>query len=421
MPLHHAAGVDYYKPNRPKKQPFAEKMARRQQQGAFKNYIMKIAHTSDWHIGKKLMGRDRGEEFKRVLEEIGDICRCEQVELLLVAGDVFDTYTPSAEAEEIFYSSVRNIAKSCAVLIISGNHDDYVRLTAAQSLSEELNIYTVGNNLKPLDCKKRRACYPVKSEGGYAIFENTAGERVYINMLPYPNEARFKEGKSDESFAEKMARWIEYGERGREEGMPSVFLSHIFAAGGKASDSEREIDLGGARVVGLNLFSKCDYSALGHLHRRQNLGNNIYYSGAIMRFTFDEAGQEKSVNVFDITSDGVQNFKSVPLTSCARLVRLQANSVDGALKLLKDNGDAIAELTLNLTEPLSPSEISTLHSCENLYSLHMAVDAQISAGEVARNAGKSSSQLFTEYYRQRFGAEAPADLLELFLSLTEDE
>lgn len=157
---------------------------------------MRIAHTSDWHIGKKLMNRDRGEEFKAVLDEIAEICKNEKADLLLVAGDVFDTYTPSAEAEEIFYSSVKNIARNCAVLIISGNHDDYVRLTAAQALSEELNIYTVGNNLKPLDCKKRGNCYPVESDGGYAIFENAAGEQVYINMLPYPNEARFKEGKS---------------------------------------------------------------------------------------------------------------------------------------------------------------------------------------------------------------------------------
>ena len=266
---------------------------------------MRIAHTSDWHIGKKLMNRDRGDEFKAVLDEIAEICKNEKSDLLLVAGDVFDTYTPSAEAEEIFYSSVKNIARNCAVLIISGNHDDYVRLTAAQALSEELNIYTVGNNLKPLDCKKRGNCYPVESDGGYAIFENAAGEQVYINMLPYPNEARFKEGKSDESFADKMKRWIDYGERGKKEGIPSVFLSHIFAAGGKAGDSEREIDLGGARVVGLNLFPDCDYSALGHLHRRQNLGRNIYYSGAIMRFTFDEADQEKSINIFDLDKDGM--------------------------------------------------------------------------------------------------------------------
>ena len=382
---------------------------------------MKIAHTSDWHIGKKLMGRDRGEEFKEVLAEIAGICRDEKVELLLVAGDVFDTYTPSAEAEEIFYSSVRNIASTCAVLIISGNHDDYVHLTAAQALSEELNIYTVGNNLKALDCKKRGNCYPVESGGGYAVFENAAGERVYVNTLPYPNEARFKEGKSDESFSDKMKRWIEYGERAKSDKIPSVFLSHIFAAGGMASDSEREIDLGGARAVGLNLFPKCDYSALGHLHKRQRLGGHIYYSGAIMRFTFDEAGQEKSINVFDLTSGGVQNFKTVPLNTCKKLVRLEANSVADGVKLLKTNGDAIAELTLNLKSPLSPSEMSELHAHENLYSLKMSVDSELMPGYMTENEGKSSSQLFSEFYFSKFGTDVPAELLTLFLSLTEEE
>ena len=382
---------------------------------------MKIVHTSDWHIGKKLMGRDRGEEFKAVLAEIGGICREQKADMLLVAGDVFDTYTPSAEAEEIFYTSVKEIAKCCAVLIISGNHDDYVRLTAARALSEELNIYTVGNNLEPLDCKKRGKCYPVKSDGGYAVFENEAGEQVYINMLPYPNEARFKEGKSDESFSDKMARWIEFGERGKAAKMPSIFLSHIFAAGGKSSDSEREIDLGGARAVGLGLFPECDYCALGHLHGRQKLGENIYYSGAIMRFTFDEAGREKSVNVFDLTESGVQNLTVVPLKSCKKLVRLQANSAADGIALLDGNKDAIAELTLNLKAPLSPSEMCELHSHENLYSLKMAVDSEMSAGYIVQNEGKSSSQLFSEYYRSRFDAEVPSDLLELFLSLTEEE
>ena len=382
---------------------------------------MKIVHTSDWHIGKKLMGRDRGEEFKEVLAEIARICRDECVELLLVAGDVFDTYTPSAEAEEIFYSSVKAIAETCAVLIISGNHDDYVHLTAAQALSEELNIYTVGNNLKALDCKKRGNCYPVQSEGGYAVFENSRGERVYINTLPYPNEARFKEGKSDESFADKMKRWIDFGERGKPDGMPSVFLSHIFAAGGTPGDSEREIDLGGARAVGLDLFPKCDYCALGHLHRRQKLGNNIYYSGAIMRFTFDEAGQDKGINVFDITAEGLQNFKIVQLSSCKKLVRLQANSVEAGIGLLNLNEGAIAELTLNLKTPLSPSELGDLRACENLYSLRMSVDSELLAAGVSANEGKSSSQLFSEYYSSRFGADVPSDLLALFLSLTEEE
>ena len=203
---------------------------------------MKILHTSDWHIGKKLMGRERYEEHKNVLYEIAEICKAENVDLCLVAGDVFDTYTPSAEAEEIFYNSVKEIAKHSAVLIISGNHDDYVRLTAASKITEELNIYIIGNNLNAVSCKKRGKTYPINSGEGFVIFKNEKGEKVYVNTLPYPNEARFKEGKTDESFNEKITRWINIGENGKTENIPSIFLSHIFAAGGAVSESEREID-----------------------------------------------------------------------------------------------------------------------------------------------------------------------------------
>lgn len=381
---------------------------------------MKILHTSDLHIGKKLMGRERYAEYRAVLCEIAEICRTEKVELTLIAGDVFDTYTPSAEAEEIFYTGVKQIAKHCAVLIISGNHDDYVRLTAAAALAEELNVYIVGNNLSAVSCKKRGSVHPEKSGCGWVIFKNEAGERVYINALPYPNEARFKEGKSDEAFCDKAARWIAVGEEGKTEKMPSVFLSHIFVAGGAVSDSEREIDLGGARVVPLSLLPKCDYVALGHLHRRQKLGENAYYSGAPMQFSFDESGAEKSLNLFDLTQKGVKNFKQIPLNCTKKLIRLQAVGVQSGLKLLEDNARYFVELTLILSEPLTSDESSQLHSCENLISLKVETPATPQETRVS-NREKSSSELFSEFYFSRYGSEVSDELLSLFLSFTEHE
>ena len=125
-----------------------------------------------------------------------------------------------------------------------------------------------------------------------------------------------------------MSRWIAYGERGKQEKMPSIFLSHIFVAGGKVCDGEREIDLGGARVVPTSMLPGSDYCALGHLHRRQKLKGNAYYSGAIMQFSFDEAGAEKSVNVFNLGNDGITDFKQIPLTSSKNLIRLQANGAE---------------------------------------------------------------------------------------------
>lgn len=382
---------------------------------------MKILHTSDWHIGKKLMGRERYDEYRAVLDEISAICESQQVELVLVAGDVFDTYTPSAEAESIFFNGVKNIAKHSAVLVISGNHDDYVRLTAASAFTEELNVYIIGNNACDVKCNKNFPVSPVSAENGYMIFENGKGEKVYINILPYPNEARFKEGKSEETFSEKAARWISYGERGKTEKLPSVFLSHIFVAGGAVSDSEREIDLGGARAVGADTLPLCDYCALGHLHKRQKIGANAYYSGAIMQFSFDEAGAEKSVNVFDLTAEGVSGLHPVPLKSGKNLVRLQANGAADGISLLKNYPDFYVELTLNLTEPLTPAESSQLHSCENLVSLKADVQHSGAAFAGVSNKNKSSSQLFTEFYKSKFDCDPPEDLLSLFLSLTEEE
>lgn len=234
---------------------------------------MRILHTSDWHIGKRLMGRERLDEQSAALDEIVGICEREEVELVLVAGDIFDTYLPSAEAEDLFFSKIKAMAgEDRAVLLISGNHDDGVRLSAAAPLSEELGIYIVGNARKPLPINARRRVVPCVRAPGFAVFENDRGEKAFVNALPYPNEARFKEEKSDLSFAERMKKWIDEGEAENPERLPSVFLSHIFVVGGVTSESEREIDLGGARAVPLDVLPKSDYIALGHLHKRQHMG-----------------------------------------------------------------------------------------------------------------------------------------------------
>ncbi len=383
---------------------------------------MKILHTSDLHIGKKLIGnKDRYDEYRAVLSEICSICKNEGVELVLIAGDVFDTYTPSAEAEQIFYSGVKSIAETATVLIISGNHDDYVRLTAASSLADELGIYIVGNDLHPAPLKKHAGAYPAGSGSGYVIFENSKGEKIYINTLPYPNEARFKEGKTDEPFTEKMLRWIAFGERGNTEKLPEIFLSHLFVAGGQVSDSEREIDLGGARAVPEGILPDCAYCALGHLHRKQKIGKNVYYSGAPMQFTFDESGSKKSVNVFDLTAGGVQNLKEIEITAAKQLVRLQACDVQNGVELLKKYPDCHAELTLSLPEPLTPAESALLNGQENLVSLKVEVLNSVRDYGVQSNKNKSASELFSEFYKSRHNAEVPGELLSLFLSLTEEE
>lgn len=378
---------------------------------------MKILHTSDWHLGKRLMGRERLDEQSDVLDEIVSIAEERGVELVLVAGDVFDTYLPSAEAEELFFKKVKALAgEKRAVLIISGNHDDGVRLSAGAPLAEEQGIYIVGNERREVPIGGGRSVRPVRSGKGYVVFENERGERVFINALPYPNEARFKEAKSDLSFLEQMKVWIEEGEAGNEDKLPSVFLSHIFVLGGSTTDGEREIDLGGARAIPADALPKSDYIALGHLHKRQHMGKgNCWYSGSPLQYSFDEANTEKGVKLFDLTERGVENLCDVPLCSGRRLVRLEAESPARAEELLSLYPDALAEMKLRLNSPLTTAESAALASHGNLISLLTEVGATERL-EFTSRKGFSGERLFEEFYRSQYGEEPIKELKEMFLS-----
>ena len=385
---------------------------------------MRVLHTSDWHIGKRLNGRDRLEEQAAVLDEIAEICEKEGAELVLVAGDVFDTYLPSAEAEDLFYEKVKKIAgRDRCVLIISGNHDDNVRLCAATALSEEQGIYIYGNvGHTPKPCAGR-ALSVTEAGINHIIFKNGAGDEVFVNVLPYPNEARLKEDKNpDEGFLDKMRRWIAAGERENQAGLPSVFLSHIFVAGGLVSEGEREIDLGGARAVPLDLLPACDYVALGHLHKKQSFrGGLIRYSGSIMQYAFDEAGTQKSVVLFDLDRAGVHNLREVPLQSGKKLVRLEADSVENAADLLRRWEGAYIELTLHLREPLSSMQVRALKEANvGLVNLIPEIRGELTGSAVAGKRTRSAGELFAEFYRAQFAEEPAEELKQLFLSAAEE-
>lgn len=377
---------------------------------------MRILHTSDWHVGKRLMGRERLDEQAEVLDEIVEICERENVELVLVAGDIFDTYTPGAEAEELFFSKIKKVAgEDRTVLIISGNHDDGVRLSAVSPFSEEQGVYIVGNSRAAASTKRTgRNVQPVRSGKGFVVFENKAGEKAFVSTLPYPNEARFKEEKSDLSYVERMKKWIDEGESGNVEKLPSVFMAHIFVAGGAVSESEREIDLGGARALPIDALPNSDYIALGHLHKKQHMGSgHCYYSGSPLQYSFDERA-DKGVNVFDLTANGVQNLKNVPLTSGKKLLRLEADSVENATAILSQYPNALVEMKLLLSSPLTAGDTALLAEYENLVSLVTEIRAE---GELQfeTRKGLSDAALFDAYYQSAYHTEPKPQLKELFL------
>ncbi len=382
---------------------------------------MNILHTSDLHLGKRLFDRERLGEQEEVLDEIVNICEKEDISLVLIAGDVFDTFLPTAEAEELFFRAVKKLAGDTrAVVIVSGNHDDGVRLAAGAPLAEEEGVYLFGNRPRVFPTGGKRPVRAVETGEYYLVIEDERGERVYINALPYPNEARFKEGKSEETFSEKMARWIARGEEGYRSDMPHILLSHLFVAGGKVSESERDIDLGGARAVPLRLLPEEGYVALGHLHRPQQIGN-ARYSGSVLQYSFDEANTEKSVLVFKTAGMGFSEIRKIPLHAGRKLVRLECDGVSSALALLPQYENCYIELTLRLNEPLTSAETKSLRdSNEGL----VTIIPKIRAGEAApieQRAALGGGELFSLYYRSVYGEEPKQELTRAFLSLLDGE
>ena len=381
---------------------------------------MRFLHTSDWHLGKRTDGRERTAEQREVLEEIREIAERERADVVLVAGDVYDTYMPSAEAEELFFDAAVKLAKDRMVVVVSGNHDDASRLTAPAPMAKAHNVYLFGDVNEP--CVASAAggrVRAVRAGKGFIVAENDKGERVYIAVCPYPTEARFKEEvKEDESFDDKMGRWLRAGLAANEEGLPTVLVGHFFVAGGQVSDSERPIDLGGARAVSKEVLPDCSYIALGHLHKRQTASRskNAFYSGAILEYAFDEAGWEKSVNVFEINGGRTENFRQIPLTKGRKLMRLEADGYENALDVLEKNAQYYTELTLRLAEPLTDVQVKTIKSrFPDLLSLAF----EFTEGEKRTESKKNMSdeELFAGYYAANYGKAPPAELMNLFLEL----
>lgn len=382
---------------------------------------MKILHTSDWHIGKKLVNRERLDEQREVLDELIGLCESEDVELVLIAGDVFDNFMPSAEAENLFYSAVKKLAgRDRAVLMISGNHDDGQRLCACTPFAQELGVYIVGNRSQGVVCGGERGVKAVASGEGYVVFENKKGERIYVNALPYPNEARFKEERTEESYEERIKRWIARGQAAYEGGMPEFFLSHLFVAGGLRSDGERSIDLGGARAVELSWLPDCAYIALGHLHRKQFFKQkNAMYSGSLLQYSFDEAGMDKYVVLLETDGEKLVRRQEIPLRSGKRLYRLRTESVEEGIALLQAHEDGLVELTIKLQAPLTAEETRRLSAHKCLVSLNPEVNTE-STGTVVYRRGKTREELFDEYYRSVYGTAPEAELKSLFLEIAEE-
>lgn len=272
------------------------------------NYHMKILHTSDWHIGRTLYTHKRYEEFEAFLSWLAKLLCEEQVDVLLVAGDVFDTSTPSNRAQELYYRFLCRVATSSCrhVIVIAGNHDSPTFLNAPKELLRALNVHVIGSVTTNL-------------EDEVLLLENQDGSpELIVCAVPYLRDRDIRTVEAGESIEDKERKLIagicahyaevcELAVQKRnllEREIPIIAMGHLFTAGGATGDGVRELYVGSLAHVSAQIFPECiDYLALGHLHVPQKINNleNMRYSGSPLPMGFGEANQEKSVCLIEFS------------------------------------------------------------------------------------------------------------------------
>lgn len=276
---------------------------------------MKILHTSDWHLGRSLYGRKRYDEFAQFLGWLGTTIEAENVDALLVAGDVFDTSTPSNRAQELYYNFLCTVSRSCCrhVVIIAGNHDSPSFLNAPKEILKALNVHVVGS------------ITDTPEDEIIVLRDRSQKPEAIVCAVPYLRDKDIRVVEAGETIKDKNEKLIEgltnhYGtvcdiaekkradfKKDSEVDIPIIAMGHLFTVGGKTVDGDgvRELYVGSLAHVAADRFPpSIDYFALGHLHVPQRVGNtdHLRYCGSPIPMGYGEARQNKRVIIVDFNS-----------------------------------------------------------------------------------------------------------------------
>ncbi|TCK22803.1 metallophosphoesterase family protein [Pseudonocardia endophytica] len=309
---------------------------------------MRILHTADWHVGKTLKGRSRLEEQERVLREIVQVARSHEVDVVLVAGDLYDTAAPSAEAQRLVMRALVGLARDGAsVVAIAGNHDHARALEAYRPLALAAGITLVGD-VRTAD------------KGGVVELTARTGERARLAALPFLSQ-RYAVTAADLVTQTPDRHTAEYDQQLREIlsaltagfGADTVNLvtAHLTVRGGAWGGGEREAQSILEYAVPATIFPvDAHYVALGHLHRRQRMpaACPVHYSGAPLAVDFGEQENQPVVCVVDVTPTTPAKVTDVPITEGRRL-RTVTGTVAELAEMADDVGDAL--LRVRVREP----------------------------------------------------------------------
>ena len=381
--------------------------------------MLTVLHTADWHLGKTFRHTDFSllSLQEELLEEMVEVAEAEEVDLVLISGDVFDTYNPPFRAEKLFYRTLVRLAAGGRRLVIvcAGNHDAPEKFEVPRPLMANFSgiVLTARpeEDLKPFSGESPYFRLEVE-EGFLRIHFKERNKIVALRLLPYPSEVRW--GMAGEAYEKRLRTFL------KAEPLFTAdyffLVSHLWTERGTVSGSERLL-LGGIERVPLAFFPKStDYVALGHLHRFQEPEKGVVYPGSIFPFDLREAGQEKGLVLWR-----EKEFSFRPWRRSPKVRELRFESVPEALAAAPSLDDSLVFLRFPPLNP-GPEAVARLREAYRgrLLGLHFEFSVEEEARFlVGRDFGPE--ELFRAFWQEKTNREPENELVSLFLRFLRED
>jgi exonuclease SbcD len=382
---------------------------------------MRILHTADWHVGKRLGRIDRMAEYAQALDEIVEVARDRQVDLVVVAGDLLDRPMPPLECIQLVIDALLRLAGAAGrVVAIPGNHDSALRLEALAKLLRPLGVTVVPRVAPP-------------GEGSLVEISSRDGsEAALIACVPFVPERRFGDAAAlfratedwYQSYAEGMGRLLAAMTAPFRQDTVNVLLAHLFTDGAIPGGGEHQITIGIEYAISPSrLPATASYVALGHVHRPQAVRgapSPTRYAGSLLQLDFGETEQTKSVTIVEASAGRPAKVREVALSSGRRLLDVEG-TLDEVLAKGANLADAYLRVFVDTDGPVPGIAEQVRDALPNAVDVSLRYDRQESAPGEGPLSSLQPREQFISYFRREHGVEEPPEeLLKAFDEVLED-
>ena len=373
---------------------------------------MRILHTSDWHIGHRLYERRRIEEHRQFLDWLLTMIQENAVDVLLVAGDIFDTALPSSEATNLYYRFLFRLYSEthAHAVITAGNHDSAMHLAAPQEFLKMGRIHVIGLASEPAAC---------------VVTLPSENPSVAIAAVPYMYESDLShisfetEPERAERYRERLKAFYRQCFECMPPGLPKILMGHLFVHGGKVGDSERNIQIGGATAMQISDFpDDVTYVALGHLHRPHAISGARYpvqYAGSPLPLRFNEANYSKQVYLLDVQTVGDVQVEEIEVPVFKELSTVAGSLEEVRSAAISSEWDGkYIQVQLRLNQPavgISDEIRENFHQRGGeVLSVEVELPPQTERPEIPLEDMQQPTEIFEQFYKEKFN-ESPDELM----------